>query len=344
MNVIILFSLVLNLGLVLSKPTKQQHVQQDENQLFNVILSEIRQDYNDQVWTADFEQQLKSQYFGLFDEMKQENIKEDDNLAGDKENIFDKLSHGKADKATCDTCKNIISLGRDVIQSPQALKSVGITYCKSFKFTTNRTCEGIFERFSEPLFYIVKNSQLNTSEICGVFISHKCMAFYNESVTSKLKYDMAIPPTLNVTDQSDIHTAATNKTYKLLHLSDIHIDLQYVPGSESHCNEILCCRNDSQSSDGKFDSKAGYWGDSRYSCDAPKSLVESTLHHIEQFHGKDLDLIIWTGDLMSHNVWNTTKQDVINAVKVFSDLVYKYFPGVKVFPALGNHEAHPVNM
>lgn len=341
MNVIILFALVLNLGLVLSKPTKQQEV----NQLFNVIINEIRQDYDDKVWTADFEQELKNQYSWLFDGMEQENIKEDDdNLADDGGNIFDKLSSGKADKATCDTCKSIIGLGRDVIQSPQALKSVGIVYCKSLKFTTNRTCEGVFERFSEPLFYIVKNSQLNTSEICGVFISHKCMAFYNESVTSNIKYDMAIPSSPNVTDELDINTTANNNTYKLLHLSDIHIDLHYVPGSESHCNEFLCCRNDSQSSDGKLDSKAGYWGDSSYSCDAPKSLVESTLHHIEQFHGKDLDFIIWTGDVMSHNIWSTTKQDVMNAVKTFSDLVYKYFPNVKVFPALGNHEAHPVNM
>lgn len=58
---------------------------------------------------------------------------------------------------------------------------------------------------------------------------------------------------------------------------------------------------------------------------------------------QDIDYILWTGDLPPHDVWNQTKEENLkilqDTVKQMSDM----FPGVPIFPALGNHESAPVN-
>lgn len=58
---------------------------------------------------------------------------------------------------------------------------------------------------------------------------------------------------------------------------------------------------------------------------------------------QDLDLILWTGDLIPHNVWNTSREGNLDVIRQTVQMVKDYFPDVPVFPAIGNHESHPVN-
>lgn len=59
---------------------------------------------------------------------------------------------------------------------------------------------------------------------------------------------------------------------RVLHVSDIHVDLKYVPGSLAECKDPQCCRaedglvNDSRA--------AGLWGDYR-NCDTPVWTAEA---------------------------------------------------------------------
>lgn len=55
------------------------------------------------------------------------------------------------------------------------------------------------------------------------------------------------------------------------------------------------------------------------------------------------DYIIWTGDLPSHTVWNQTRAGQTSLLLTLTDLLVKYFPNKRIFPALGNHESAPVN-
>jgi hypothetical protein len=59
---------------------------------------------------------------------------------------------------------------------------------------------------------------------------------------------------------------------------------------------------------------------------------------------KKFDFVYWTGDLPPHNVWNQTRNDQLNAIKVLTTLFKKYFPNKAIFPTLGNHETTPVNL
>lgn len=70
---------------------------------------------------------------------------------------------------------------------------------------------------------------------------------------------------------------------KLLHLSDIHYDPEYLPGSSAKCNEPLCCQRDSTAKENYSEIVAGYWGD-YHVCDMPKHAVDNLFDHIKEAH------------------------------------------------------------
>jgi sphingomyelin phosphodiesterase len=43
-------------------------------------------------------------------------------------------------------------------------------------------------------------------------------------------------------------------------------------------------------------------------------------------------------------VWNQTRSDQIDSLRVLTNLFQKYFPGKVIYPTLGNHESSPVNL
>ena len=61
------------------------------------------------------------------------------------------------------------------------------------------------------------------------------------------------------------------------------------------------------------------------------------------FFGKDIDFIIWTGDLPPHDVWNQTRDNNLYVLRETVRQLNYYFPKARIFPALGNHESSPVN-
>ena len=54
-------------------------------------------------------------------------------------------------------------------------------------------------------------------------------------------------------------------------------------------------------------------------------------------------MIIWTGDLVPHIVWDTSKEGNLKIIREIVEIVKEKFPGIPVYPAIGNHESHPVN-
>jgi sphingomyelin phosphodiesterase len=70
------------------------------------------------------------------------------------------------------------------------------------------------------------------------------------------------------------------KTLKILHLTDIHLDLLYRVGSNAACGDELCCRGGTAL---KSEHAAGAYGDLR-KCDLPYHTLEATLDHISRVH------------------------------------------------------------
>ena len=133
---------------------------------------------------------------------------------------------------------------------------------------------------------------------------------------------------------------ATDVGY-LLHLTDVHLDLQYQPGAPTRClfeeTGVGCCRN---SSIPLPEAKpAGPWGSDN--CDTAPEFWRATLQWIANH--LQVDAILWTGDIVDHNdlaqTWTSNRAEIAWA----SNVLQQIFPDTPVFPCLGNHDTWPID-
>ncbi|CAF3526154.1 unnamed protein product [Rotaria socialis] len=127
-------------------------------------------------------------------------------------------------------------------------------------------------------------------------------------------------------------------TFTVLHLSDIHIDFSYTPGSQTECTQPLCCR-EGEPAPGR--AGAGFWGD-LHSCDIPYWTAEKILQYAAAL--EKVDFIYYTGDLPPHNVWNQSRTQQLYSLNKINQLLAKTFPNKTFYSAVGNHEAAPCNL
>jgi len=129
---------------------------------------------------------------------------------------------------------------------------------------------------------------------------------------------------------STLHAFASARQLKIVHVSDLHIDRNFstdgVISNRCHLNESI------------KDASLPQWG--VYACDAPFVLVESAFAYLASL-GKP-DLVIWSGDNSPHWKVGPPMSYVLKNLKIIQrDLFDKYFKGVPVVPALGNHDVDP---
>ena len=100
-----------------------------------------------------------------------------------------------------------------------------------------------------------------------------------------------LPPKTH--DNSYTFPTEARKTLKVLHITDVHIDVDYQEGTDAVCNQPLCCREKSRGVENS--PKSFYWG-TRYSCDIPFRTFEASLAAAKEVLPNP-DLIFWTGDV-----------------------------------------------
>ena len=79
-------------------------------------------------------------------------------------------------------------------------------------------------------------------------------------------------------------------TKKILHLSDLHLDLNYMIGANAECDLPMCCSSTVGPAPNP-ESAAKYWGG--YKCDLPTWTFKHMLEHIKETH--DINYIMLTG-------------------------------------------------
>lgn len=89
------------------------------------------------------------------------------------------------------------------------------------------------------------------------------------------------------------------------------------------------------------DQNNGPYGNFR--CDSPWKLVKSAIAAMSEIHAKP-DFIFWTGDNVPH-VDNPEPDwtEVHSLLKNITQQLTKKFPGVPIYPVLGNHDSSPSN-
>lgn len=193
-------------------------------------------------------------------------------------------------------------------QSRENLEHFAIFTCRFFRLAHPEICQGVVQRLGPTFYWIVKErkSGLSPTEFCGVtFQSLGCRISRRKSANSEFNWEIdpvnqivPLPPwggggnekdavTLDPTDNIDSLTPMTarveNGPMKILHLADLHIDIEYAPGTDAECeNEVLCCQERfGYPQEGEIG--AGYYGDNR-KCDAPLNMLHLALGHIKKQH------------------------------------------------------------
>ena len=115
---------------------------------------------------------------------------------------------------------------------------------------------------------------------------------------------------------------------RALHLSDVHIDMQYEAGTLANCREYLCCRPEVGYPTRPGQEAAGEWGSGL--CDLPVKTFQSMLDYVVQDPETLPDMIIWTGDNKSHDVWEDTEDQAVEYTIKVSTMISDAFAGKNV--------------
>lgn len=253
--------------------------------------------------------------------------------------VMTELETSVMSKVSCTACKAGVGLLQHYIRNGKTnedIKQVTVNFCVSLKIQTTRVCEGITDLFVDQVVYVLKRIQQGPDEVCSLIIGDACGNVFNPTHD----WDVIFPPVPKPTPVPMPVPKDGAPSFKVLHLSDTHYDPYYHEGSNAECNEPLCCRLTNGPAPNKK-AAAGRWGDYR-KCDTPKRTVDNMLEHIAHTH-PDIDYILWTGDLPPHDVWNQTREENLMVIKESTAQMINHFPGIPIFPALGNHESAPVN-
>lgn len=240
---------------------------------------------------------------------------------------------------SCTACKIGVGVLQYYIKSGKTVNDIekmSYQFCKSLRIQSRRVCEGITHLFGGEVVYVLKRVTLTPEEVCSFVIGDACDDVNNPTH----EWEVVFPPVPKPPVSPLTLPPESATTFKVLHISDTHYDPHYEEGSNADCNEPLCCRPTSGPALSP-QTRAGRWGDYR-KCDTPKRTVDHMLQHISTTHS-DIDYILWTGDLPPHDVWNQTREENLAVLKETVTQLSQKFPGIPIFPALGNHETVPVN-
>ena len=96
------------------------------------------------------------------------------------------------------------------------------------------------------------------------------------------------------------------ETYNIIQITDWHVDFNYVEGSNRHCNFEICCQAEYGFPEVTED-RARKYGE--LTCDIPFETARKQMEAIVEYERTSkqrIDLILWTGDSVSHDVHRTT--------------------------------------
>ena len=149
-----------------------------------------------------------------------------------------------------------------------------------------------------------------------------------------------MPSFLKLFAGANLITQCTSTSF--LHLTDIHLDLDYHVGAPNKCvlgkTGLGCCRSYDIPLSGS--APAGEWGDPN--CDTPFSLVNATLAWIVD-NIPDLEFVTYSGDTVGHHDLSQSISKNVNTLSTTASLFHTHFPNIPVLPNQGNHDTYPID-
>ncbi|KAH1020512.1 hypothetical protein HUJ04_010157 [Dendroctonus ponderosae] len=235
--------------------------------------------------------------------------------------------------AGCKICENAVD-GIIALRRSNATRDVMIDclnhICVLFTSWGIKGCTGRVNIETDTILYIIDHRQdLTAARFCAIYFQN-----YGCEDPNADSWSIPLPPVPTTRTQRKHQTGTGN--IQILQITDVHLDPLYSPGSNSKCSEPLCCESGTPAN---AEDAAGYWGDYAV-CDMPWHTIDNMMDQIKKNH-EDIDIIYFTGDIVSHRTYATTVQGNQETIKLLFELLERTFPDKTVYPILGNHEPHP---
>ncbi|XP_052555280.1 sphingomyelin phosphodiesterase [Tympanuchus pallidicinctus] len=215
---------------------------------------------------------------------------------------------------------NVVRVGR-----------VAAGLCRELRLARAEICQQAVQLFQRDVVAAWARSVLRPTEACGLLLGPRCGRW---DILGSWNVSLPAAPKPPVRPPRPPPPGAP--TARVLFLTDMHWDRRYEAGSEPSCPDPLCCRGSALPGSGG----AGFWGEYG-KCDLPLRTIASLLAGLRQ--AGPFAAAYWTGDIPAHDVWQQRREDQLLALRTVSALLRRQLGALRVFPAVGNHEATPVN-
>ena len=207
-----------------------------------------------------------------------------------------------------------------------------------FTKVDNRVCDGAIDHYKEIVVDSMIKRFVNGDHLCSLLNICTDTTDY-ESIEDFAERILKDKPE---TKKDEIVKRKNDEDYyKVVQVTDIHLDMEYKEGTVANCILPICCRE--LHDDDLIPVKqvyAGLYGTTG-NCDANIETVKAFASKAKELNP---DYIMFTGDNIAHSVWLVTQDEVINATKIQIEAIQNEFGlDTPIYPAIGNHEKAPVD-
>ena len=240
-----------------------------------------------------------------------------------------------ANSTNCQTCKNVMSsVALRMKVQQETLSDIANVFCAPLRsFLPTPICIGLLKIASTDIggIFPAMDMQGTDGQIICAFMFGSC--------------ELPAPPQLdlgklfNGTKKPAPRTLRPTKKepLKVLHISDYHLDMRYVVGAEANCTDPVCCRVFPYTNfSAPIKEPASLFGN--YLCDTPEPLATSVFRSVPKVTGydwSDFSFGIFTGDLVSHDIWELTEPYVLAEELESYQQFFNGMGDVKMYPTLG---------
>lgn len=239
---------------------------------------------------------------------------------------------------SCELCKVFAAVLETFMEknsSEEEVVKLVRDFCILAKIEDELVCDQIAVEYRQEVLTIAYHIFLGQSEqACAILVGPTCAPAYDPW---QQLWNISVPG-----NKPPIHhiqpPEAGSPVLRILHLSDIHWDMNYTAGLSNDCGEPICCRPPNKPGNGS--SAAGPWGD--FHCDLPYQTLISLMQYLSSIRDQ-FDIVYNTGDLPAHNVWNQTRKQQLFVLNTITSLLKQFLRDKKVYSTFGNHEGVPCN-
>ncbi len=231
---------------------------------------------------------------------------------------------------SCTLCKRIVAAVRTTVEEKYTPTEIINTIALICSISQDYDyCYNFYSNYGIPFLKNAFIRLTNSDNFCHT------LGFCSEGQLCEDTYDYAIRLLKDKPNKTKEKIDTSAQTLKMIQVTDIHYDKNYVENGTIYCDTPLCCHEPasqySRIKSGKFGSIKN--------CDTNINTLKS---FVQAAYELNPDFIIWTGDNAEHDSWNSTQEEAFSATRTIKNAIDEVFQHkIPIYPVIGNHEVYP---